>query len=198
MPNTENIQTAQVIAAGTAPVVTPAASTVTDSEAKLLKEVMAYKAKLKKFEDAEAERTSAATKAAEEEARKKGEYEKLLTERDSRLKTLEDRVKKQDEATTARITAKLETIPESSREPIRSAIEKIPDIDAREAALDGMIKAFPVASGGTGAPSPKPGGPVSADAEIEALEKQLKSEQNAFKRIDISSKIATIKAKRSN
>lgn len=198
MPNQETIQTAQGTAAGTQPGATPAASsTVSDSEAKLLKEVMAYKAKLQKFEADEAKRNADAAKAAEDEARKKGEYEKLLTERDAKLTALELRVKKQDEATTARISAKLETIPEASRESIKSAIEKIPDIDARESALDGMLAAFPGAgAAGTGAPSPKPGSPVSADAEIEALKKQLAKEQNAFKRIDISSRIATLESKR--
>lgn len=197
MPIDQNNLTAQENAAGNATEATPIASAKpSDEVAKLVKEVMGYKTKLQRFESAEAERTAAAAKAAEDEAKKKGEYERLLGERDARLNALESRVKKQDEATTARIAAKLETIPESSRESIKSAVEMIPDIDARETALDGMIRAFPVASGGTGAPSPKPGSPVSADAEIEALKKQLDRETNAFKRIDIASKISSIEARR--
>lgn len=131
-------------------------SSLTDAEAALLKENMAFKAKIKAFEDAEAKRQAEAAKAAEEAAKKNGEFERLFNERDTEAKNLKARVEAYDKATQARIDKALESIPEASRPSIKAAIDAIPDLDKRESALSAMLAAIP-AHTGTGIPTPKPG-----------------------------------------
>jgi hypothetical protein len=164
--------------------------TISDAEAKLLKENMKMKRRLEEIEAAQ-------SKEREEALQKQGEFKQLYEDAKPKIETLEKRIKAFEDATNAEIEEALKSVPKEKLEEIKALIDTAATPEGRKANLVRLAKLGLLEA-------PKPSGPEAnysggggnqSNSSIAALKERMAKTTNSHERTRLSLSIATLEAK---
>lgn len=134
-------------------------------------EVAALRARVAEYEAAEAKRKADAAKAAEEEARKRGDFERLLAEKEEKLGKLAE-YEKREAARLKRIgeknEAKLKALPKDRHSLIPDVLKADPDALADYLEANWTLLTGVPAGEGTDKPGTKPKSGDLTDEQVPA------------------------------